>query len=501
MSIKKSDNQYNVLSLLQQQANINDEDITAADFFAGGGGVSDALYDMPGVSLQWILNHDKIAIKTNSFHHPGIKTYWSDIYVQDEHELDPVDLVWASIECTQHSKAKGGRDKELGSYTMGWELERYIKYLMPLVIGIENVPEFKKWSPVCENGKPRPDQVGAEFERWKNAICSLGYNYVDDIRNAADDGLPTRRVRYFAFFYRDGINVSFPEFTHSKTGKDGKKKWQACAEHIDLSNEGVSIFGRQFNESLPAHLRKSLSPNTQRRIAGGIKKYAPELNQFICNFYGGKDTHKRSQSIEEPLNTVRTTASQHQLVTLKEKLQFIQDHCHTDNFNTPNEPLNPQLTRQTKQLVQFICQYYGTDQQQNITDPLNTVTTKDRHQLDTIIMNEKIQFIAHHFNSNGNPGSQNQSLEVPLNAVLTTNKASLISILEGFDIKTRFLNREELAACMTFKRDYFSKPGLKLSNKDAIRMIGNAVPPEWARLIIEPIIPEIKAYKQRQKTA
>lgn len=495
-----SKNQYNVLSLLQEQKAADPDEVTAADFFAGGGGVSEALYNMPGVDLRWILNHDNVAVNTNSFHHPEIKTYLADIYVQDEHELEPVDLVWASIECTQHSRAKGGKDKELGSYTMGWELERYIAYLNPLVIGIENVPEFKKWSPVCKNGNPIKAEEGSEFERWKARICSYGYKYTESIREAANDGLPTRRVRYFAFFYREGINVTFPAHTHSKGGKNGLKKWLPCRPHIDLTNEGTSIFGRELNQELPAQLRRKLSPNTLRRIAGGIKKYAPDLHQFICNCYGGEKGAHRTQSLDDPLFAI-PCRNIHQLVTLKEKIQFIQDHCHTDNYHDLDEPMNPQLTRQTKQLVQFISQYYGgSDQTQSVEDPLNTVTCKDRHQLDTVLL-EKVQFIAHYFNGNGSPESQHQSLESPLNAVLTNNKAALISILEGFDIKTRFLNREELASCMTFPRDYYSKPGLKLSNKAAVKMIGNAVPPEWAKLLIAPIIPEIRAYKRRQNIA
>lgn len=497
-----NNNQYNLN--LPQDGNDNNFEVTAGDFFAGGGGVTHAMHNIPGMAVKWVLNHDKTAIRTNLFHHKNVKHYWSDVYVQDEHELEPVDFAWASIECTQHSRAKGGKDKEMGSYTMGWELVRYMKHLQPLVIGIENVPEFKKWSPVCDEGKPKKDETGKEFERWKKAIMDLGYNYIDDVRNAADDGIPTRRVRYFAFFYRDGIDISFPEFTHSKTGLGGKLKHLPCKNYLDLNNVGESIFGRQFNENLPKHVRKQMSPNSERRIGGGAKKFHPEFVKFICNYYGGLLNELRVQSVEAPLNTV-TCSNRHQVITI-EKLQFIMDHCHTDNYNSIDEPINPQLTRQTKQLVTFdelvfIAQYYGTDQTQSIDVPLNTATTKDRHQ---VVRIEKAQFIAHHFNSSGKPETQCQSLDAALNSIMTTNKASLISLIEaldGFDIKARFLNREELAACSSFPRDYFSKEGLNLSNKDAVKMIGNAVPPEWAKKLIAHNLETIKAYKLAQKAS
>jgi DNA (cytosine-5)-methyltransferase 1 len=517
----------------------NGQKITAGDFFAGGGGVTRALYNMPGVEVKWVLNHDKTAIATNIFHHQDVKHYWADVYVQDEHEMEPVDLVWASIECTQHSRAKGGKEKEMGSYTMGWELVRYIKHLNPMLIGIENVPEFKKWSPICENGNPIKEHIGAEFERWKKTITDMGYVYHESIRNAADDGLPTRRVRYFAFFSREDIEVTFPEFTHDKQANNGLKKWEPCRPHIDTENHGTSIFGRAFNEKLPKHLRRPICYNSQRRIGGGIKKHYPGLSdflsQFLVQYYGGDPNRSmdldnpiytiptanrhqllsvegnipakeifqiicqyygsdQSQSTEVPLNTV-TTKDRHQLITI-EKLQFIMDHCHTDNFNQLDEPLNPQLTRQTKQIVTFISHNYGSSgkpesNNQSLDVPLNSITT-----------HEKIQFIASYFNSNNKPESQTQSLDAPLNTILTQpNKKALVTLLDGFDIKARFLTKEELASCSTFPRDYFSKPGLKLSNKAAIKLIGNAVPPEWARKIIEPQIEKLLQYKYKSKTA
>lgn len=512
-------------------------EITAGDFFAGGGGVTRALYTMPGVSVKWVLNHDKTAIATNIFHHKEVKHYWADVYAQDEHEMEPVDIVWASIECTQHSRAKGGKDKDLGSYTMGWELVRYIKHLQPLIIGIENVPEFKKWSPVCEEGKPKPDEIGKEFERWKKTIMDFGYEYKESIRNAADDGIPTRRVRYFSFFHLPGIDVEFPDFTHDKKGKNNKPKWPACKPYIETDNHGESIFGREFNPKIRKHLRRPLVNNSLRRIGGGIKTHYPELAQFLCQFYGG-DVKNRNQSLDEPIYTI-PTANRHQLVTVEgkppvdelfqfivqyygsnndhqkitaplntirtkdchqlitiEKLQFIMDHCHTDSFNKLTDPLNPQLTRQTKQLVSFISHNYNSSgkpesNNQSLDVPLNSITT-----------HEKIQFITSYFNSSGNPESQTQSLDAPLNTILTQpNKKQLITILESFDIKARFLNKEELAACSTFPRDYFSKPGLKLSNKAAIKLIGNAVPPEWARTIIQPQIPKLLQFKYKSKIA
>lgn len=477
---------------------MNINELTAGEFFAGGGGWTSGLEKIPGIKTKWILNHDEIAIKTNAFHHKNVKVYWADIYAQDEHELERVDYLHASIECTQHSNANAGRDKKIGSYTMGWELYRYLKFLQPLAISIENVPEFKKWAPVDESGKPIKNRKGEEFVRWKNAIMALGYEYKESIRNAADDGLPTRRVRYFGFFFRSGMNIHFPSFTHSKNGEKGLKKHEPCRPHIDVNNYGESIFGRQFNLNLKKQHRKEISDNSKRRIGAGIMRYYPELVQFLAHHYGGNP--ERYQSLDGPINTI-PTANKHQLITI-EKLQFIMDYCRTDNFNKLSEPLKPVLTRQTKQIVSienFLCQVYGgSNQSQTLDAPINTVPCRDVHQL---IRLEKIQFIARTFNSNGNPGYNVQSLEEPLTAVLQNNKHQLITFLDNFDIKARFLTKEELAACSTFPKDYFSKPELKLSHKKAIKLIGNAVPPKWATLLMAPNVANMINYKLQKKSA
>lgn len=541
--------------------------ITAGDFLAGGGGVTEAMSRIPGVKVRFVLNHDKLAIRTNLFNHKGIRHYFADIYKQDEHEVEKVDFIWASIECTQHSRANGGREKKIGSYTLGWELVRYIKHINPMSIGIENVPEFKDWAPIEPDGSVNKNRKGEEFERWKNTIKALGYEYHELICNAADYGIPTRRVRYFAFFIQVelGLTVEWPKPTHSKTGKDGLKKRVACKSYIDLNDEGESIFGRQFNPNIRKGKRVPLVPNSLKRIAGGIKKFAPELS-FILQYYG---SGLNAQSVNTPLNTV-TTKDRHVLVTIDKK-QFIDDHCHSDNYNAPEDPLNPILTRETKRLItveklQFLSDYYTRENTaHDLNGPANTITTEnskhlvtinkkffskyysgDQHHAfspedpyhtirtkdGTVLIDVNAQFIASQYNSNGNPGANVKSVEEPLNAITTeekiqfitayfsssgnqksqnssiedpigtittsaTNKALVTAMMNGdidFDIRMRFLHPEELSRISTFPAGYFTNKQLGLSRKQQIKLIGNAVPPEWAQLIIEPVVNALNEY-------
>ena len=495
------------MSINRNQFNINfnhatenpSDAITCGEFFAGGGGWTTGISNLPNIKTKWILNHDSVALKTNAINHKGVKVYWADIFTQDEHELEEVDYIHASTECDEHSNANAGKGKKTGSYVMGWELYRYLKYLNASVISIENVPEFKKWAPLDQDGNPDKTKIGQEFERWKKTIMALGYEYKESIRNAADDGLPTRRVRFFCFFYKPGIEITFPGFTHSATGLNGKIKHKSCRPHIDTDDHGISIFGRAFNEKLAKNQRKKLCHNSLKRIAGGIRKLHPDFYQFLAQYHAGKNP-ERFQSLDLPINTI-DTSNRHQLITL-EKWQFIADHCHSDNYVTLNEPISPVLTRQTKTLTTidlFITQYYGGSIQSNdLDEPINTIPCRDTHQLITL---EKFQFITKYFNNFGNPEFSVQSLDDPLSTVLTTNKHQLITLLDGFDIKARFLRPDELAGCSTFPKNYFNPPGLRLSHKDAVRLIGNAVPPYWAEVIMRPNVKSILDYKLERLSA
>lgn len=624
-------------------------EITFGDFLAGGGGMTHAMKELGG-KVKWVLNHDRVAIRTNMHNHKGIKHYLANFYTQDEREMEPVDFAWVSIECTQHTPALGGRERKIGSYMLGWELLRYLVFMKPFVIGIENVPEFKKWSPlrIRENKKlstneysalktkknkegslnyewePNRDKLGQEFEAWKKSIMIMGYDYHENINNAADYGIPTRRVRYFAFFTKKELHmkVKWPSPTHSKDGKNGLKRWVACKSYINLHDEGESIFGREFNPRIKKGKRKPLCPNTLKRIAGGIPKYAPDL-AFIFHYYSNGTT---SQSLRSPLNTI-TTKDRHVLVSM-EKMHFIADHCHTDKLHSLEEPIGPQTCRQTKQLIsadkihfvadhchqdhyngsddpmtptltwqtkqlitvenkmmvqhysgihasdidsplpsittvdhnalvsgsaQFLLDYYGRSDtaqslekpanaircenskhlascsfisnqynsngnpsanNQSVEEPLSTITTGRKHQfishqfgsginqsidnpMHAITTKEKIQFITAYYSSSGKPGSQNQSLDDPLNAITTgTNKQALVTAIESgeldFDIKMRFLEPEELSSISTFPRGYFTDPLLKLTKKEATRLIGNAVPPDWGMMMLKPVYDELK---------
>ncbi|MEN6353414.1 MAG: DNA cytosine methyltransferase [Bacteroidales bacterium] len=520
--------------------------MTWGDLFAGGGGTTEGALQVPGVKVLFALNHSDVAIATHSANHPETVHYKEDIRLQNVKVLPKVDGLWASLECTNFSNAKGGKPRDADSRSLAWELPRYTIHCQPDIIVIENVKEFMSWGPLDEKGKPVSKLAGSEYVKWVEYMKNMGYPYFDwKILNSADYGAHTSRRRFFAVFSK--FEYHWPAPTHFKDGINGHK-WKACKEKIDLSNEGNSIFGRELNEKIRKPHRKPLSNNTLRRIAGGLKKFAPDMYYLMC--YYGNGTNCHSINAPAPVITSRGDGKDGIALIKAEKLQFITDHCQCDYQHGIEQPLPTQLTRQTKQLIsvdkKFITKYYG-DKRPNgnrqihaadLDQPYPTIKTVDSNALisakfisptfnsngnpeannksideplNAVLTREKFQFISAYFNSNGKPESQNQSIDKPLNTVLTAqNKKSFITAYYGRDDAHQDIedplntittaNRHALTTIyfdFDIKMRFLTAKELaditgfregyefKGNTKQVIWQIGNAVPPVLSKVLIE----------------
>ena len=84
------------------------------DCFAGGGGASTGIEMALNRHVDIAINHDPEAIRMHKANHPNTLHLTEDIfevelekYVNGSH----VALMWASPDCTSHSKAKGGQPR------------------------------------------------------------------------------------------------------------------------------------------------------------------------------------------------------------------------------------------------------------------------------------------------------------------------------------------------------------------------------------------------------
>ena len=316
------------------------------DCFAGGGGASVGIEMALGRPVDIAIDHDPNAILMYKTNHPDTLHLTEDIfrvdlkkYVKDRH----VALMWASPDCTSHSKAKGGKPRERGLRILPWAVYKHARDILPDVILMENVEEIQQWGPLDAEGHPIKERSGEDYQKFITAMKSLGYTF--DCRElvAADYGAPTTRKRWYVIFRKDGREIVWPKPTHFKTREP---QWKACGDYIDWSDLGRSIYDRP----------KPLADATMKRIANGIRKYvidnpspyivrSQEAVAFLIQYHGEtKQGDSRGQFLTEPIKTI-DTSNRYGLVTA------------------------------------FLIKYYGSGCGQELAEPLATITTKDRFGL------------------------------------------------------------------------------------------------------------------------
>lgn len=125
------------------------------DCFAGGGGASVGIEMALGRPVDIAINHDPDAILMHKTNHPGTLHLTEDIFKADLQKYvgnQHVALMWASPDCTSHSKAKGGQPRKQGLRILPWAVYKHAKAILPDVIIMENVEEIQQWGPLDEKG-------------------------------------------------------------------------------------------------------------------------------------------------------------------------------------------------------------------------------------------------------------------------------------------------------------------------------------------------------------
>ena len=321
-------------------------------------------------------------------------------------------VLWASLECTNFSKAKGGMPRDADSRTLAEHLFRYIETLTPDYIQIENVEEFMCWGALDENGKPISKDQGSDYLKWVHNVQKYGYNFDWRILNAADFGAYTSRKRYFGQFARKGLPIAFPTQTYAKNGDDGGmfhvyKKWKPVRDVLDLNDEGESIFAK----------KKPLCEKTLERIYAGLIKFVAggkERHEAWILKYNStnQNGHHNPPGIDEPCPTV---AVQNRLGLVK--AQFLSKQFSGAPMSKNQSIERPAGTITCKDHHAFVTAYYGNGFNQSVDMPAPTVTTKDR-----------IALVTSKFLDNQYGKGKPSSIECPSPTVVNTPKQSLVSV-------------------------------------------------------------------------
>ena len=406
------------------------------DLFCGAGGTSSGVEyaRVNGEKCAKVVacvNHDRNAILSHQANHPDALHFTEDIrtlelspMIEHIHRMkteypDAYVVLWASLECTNFSRAKGGQPRDADSRTLAEHLFRYIEALQPDYLQIENVEEFMCWGELDEHGKPISRHKGSSYLRWVRHVCEYGYTYDWHLLNAADFGAYTSRKRFFGQFARKGLPIAFPAQTHAKAtvpsgSPDGRtlfpdqyRPWKPVREVLDLTDEGSSIFTRS----------KPLCEKTLERIYAGLVKFVAggkeKADAWILKYNStNQDGHHNPPGIDEPCPVV---AVQNRLGLVK--CRFLSKQFSGDPMSKNQSIDRPAGTVTCKDHHAFVTIYNSPGYNQSVEDPAPTVTTKDRLSI------VNCQFLDSQYGK-GKPCS----IDTPAPTVVNKPKQSLVSV-------------------------------------------------------------------------
>ena len=449
-------------------------EINSVDLFCGGGGASTGM-DKAVRKLNFrrrgvAINHWSIAVSTMRANHPNLNTLDCKIEEAIPAELvhGKVHLLWASPTCTHFSRARGGKPKDnqmrsQPEFVITWLTQCDVDNLI-----VENVAEFMDWGPLNKDNTPNKKKKGVYFKAWVEHIRALGYNVIYDVLNCADYGDATTRRRFFLMASKKGLPM--PKFPDPVYGDhvEGLKQWRAARECLDLSDLGKSIFGR----------KKSLSKNTLRRIAVGMKKF--NGMDFLMDMLGvGESDNCRLKPLSEPLPTQHAGGNRFALV----RPFLVELRNHKDAVSI-DEPLSTVTTSGAHHMLcePVILDHMRGGKVHSLDETLGTQCTHDRYSLLTPVLIGQQSCAAA------------RSIDEPCPTVLTAGAiqmATPIVLDDGrfLDIKIRMLKPSELAAAHSFPKDY-----VFTGNRcEKVKQIGNSVPVNTAAALCESMLKQYAA--------
>jgi DNA (cytosine-5)-methyltransferase 1 len=417
-----------------------------ADLFCGAGGTSTGALQAAtqrGYQVNLTaINHWPIAIATHEANHPGTRhlcTSIDDVNPRTLFKTHGLDVLWASPECTHHSRARGGKPMHDQSRATAWCVTRWAEALLPGLIFVENVPEFLEWGPLGTNGRPLASKKGATFRAWVAVLESLGYKVDWRILCAADYGAPTTRERLFVQAVRGRRRIKWPERTHAPVAELAKLRqqpdlfttsahlqpWVPARDIIDWSIEG------RWLDEMPPKAQYGglpLSPKTLRRIHAGLMRFG--LKPFISR-YQGNHAHRpdsgttRNQDVDAPISTL-DTQNRFSLVSPFLVPQFGERENQHPRAHDVDEPFPAVTSHGAGALVEpFLVEHRGTAEGQvrtsgkSCAEPLSTIQTSGGHHS---LVEPYIVPIDH----TGKGRVTVQSIEKPLSTVTTEARHGMV---------------------------------------------------------------------------
>jgi len=437
------------------------------DLFAGGGGASVGIEAALGRPVDIAINHDDVAIAVHRANHPETRHLEADIWEVRPVEATggrPVDLLWASPDCTHFSQAKGDVPRRQDIRSLAWAVVRWAAAVRPRVICLENVQEFQGWGPLVDWSLPCP----SIFERRKPLAEKTLWRIAQGIRRFV---------------------------------------LEAPAPFVIRTDHHQSHATNAFPIEDP--LGTITSANGHAVVAPSIVK----VN------HGKRDA--RGEAADEPLTTITATQRGHALVA-PTLIQTGYGERPGQAARVPglHKPLGTMVNGQKHALVAaFLARHFGGVVGAELPQPIHTITARDHHSLAAATLvklrgdcngaavdepvptvtasgmhvAEVRAFLTAFYGSDGSAG-KGQSLRDPARTITARHRLGLVTV-EGtdyqiVDIGMRMLEPHELLRAQfgRFAEAYdlsAARTRRGLPHKGAmVRLIGNSVCPEVAEAVV-----------------
>ncbi|QSQ17208.1 DNA cytosine methyltransferase [Myxococcus landrumensis] len=497
------------------------------ELFAGGGGAGTGIRAATGRSADVALNHDETAMAVYRANHKT-RCMPEDIWKSPPLSVTggrPVELLWASPDCTHFSRAKGGKPKDKNIRALAHVIVRWARDVRPRVIFGENVREFFDWGPLYEPGHvmpdgrvlyargqaapggavaekddpllwmPIPERKGEYFNMWRGQLELLGYRGEFRPLVASQFGAPTSRTRLYFVFRCDGEPIYWPEPSHGP----GLLPMRAAAEVIDWNLPCPSIFLSK-EEGAELGVKRPLADATMRRIAEGVRRYVLESPAPFVVGRGARTRPSPCKATSAQFDTNITKSGRASVVPTLIQTGYGERAGQRARVLNINEPLGTIVAGGCKHALvsAFLAKHYGgnTTPGTSLQRPLDTITTTDHHALVAAALEpigaglrrarQVHAFLMTYYSS----GGQWQDAREPLRTITTNDRLSLVTVnVDGaehviVDIGMRMLEPHELLGAQFGRHAGAYDLSPARSKKAKVRLIGNSVCPEVAEALV-----------------
>lgn len=393
--------------------------ITVTDLFAGAGGSSTGLMQVPGMHVRIAANHWQTAIDIHNANHQDTDHAIVDLHQEDPRYFPRTDMLWASPECTKWSQASGrggpaieeglfedplSDDAKTRSRLLMFDVLRFIEHHRYRLVIVENVVDIATQA-----------QYRTAWTVWRQELRALGYQWRVVSLNSMHAQLfgapaPQSRDRIYIVAWPEGerapdldrvvspqafcgrcdvVVTAVQSFKPGRTvgryrqaylyccpscGSTVEPGWLPAAAAIDWSIPGERIGDRS----------RPLAEKTLARIAAGIARYwGPLTVEAAGNTYdaadprhprhGEADAYYRSWPVGEALRALHTTNSKALAVP-------VEGRDGKDAYSL-SSALRTQTTRNETALAQhpFIAEMRGTSTARPVSEPAGTFTAGGNH--------------------------------------------------------------------------------------------------------------------------